>query len=56
MAIRDCGGVSACTRLLYTTSWIEVKEHVTGILWNISSEEVCRLPFYCVVLRNKIFD
>ena len=36
-AIQECGGIAACTRLLYRTSWIEVREHVTGILCNLSS-------------------
>lgn len=42
MAIRNCGGITACTRLLYRTSWIEVREHVTGVLWNISSIETIK--------------
>jgi len=37
IAIERCGGVKACAELLYKTSWIEVREHITGILYNISS-------------------
>lgn len=37
LAIQEAEGVSACTKLLYRTSWIEVREHVTGVLYNMSS-------------------
>nr|XP_047125279.1 uncharacterized protein LOC105849224 isoform X2 [Hydra vulgaris] len=37
LAIQNCGGVIACSKLLYKTSSIDVREHITGILYNISS-------------------
>ncbi|XP_065653552.1 uncharacterized protein LOC136071883 isoform X2 [Hydra vulgaris] len=37
LAIQSCGGVVACSKLLYKTSSIDVREHITGILYNISS-------------------
>ncbi|XP_066915341.1 uncharacterized protein [Clytia hemisphaerica] len=43
IAIYECGGIEACVRLLYRTSWIEVRQHVTGILCNLSSYESLKL-------------
>lgn len=43
VAIHDGGGIAACVRLLYRTTWIEVRQHVTGILCNLSSYESLKL-------------
>ncbi|XP_073079823.1 splicing regulator ARVCF isoform X9 [Manis javanica] len=42
-AIRDCGGVSALVRLLRAARDSEVRELVTGTLWNLSSYEPLKM-------------
>ena len=41
-AIKNAGGVPALIRLLRKTPENEIKELVTGILWNLSSCEVSK--------------
>uniref|UniRef100_A0A8C6TX87 ARVCF delta catenin family member a n=1 Tax=Neogobius melanostomus TaxID=47308 RepID=A0A8C6TX87_9GOBI len=43
MAIKNCDGIQALVRLLRKTSSVEVKELVTGTLWNLSSHEPLKL-------------
>ena len=39
-AIKNAGGITALVRLLRKTTDNEVKELVTGVLWNLSSCDV----------------
>eukprot|EP00794_Sanderia_malayensis_P016932 gene16932-18639_t len=41
-AIQNCNGIPACVKLLYATRYLEVREYVTGILYNLSSALQCR--------------
>ncbi|KAM9793341.1 splicing regulator ARVCF-like isoform 2-T2 [Syngnathus typhle] len=43
IAIRNCDGIQALVRLLRKTSSMEVKELVTGTLWNLSSHEPLKM-------------
>ncbi|XP_051907449.1 splicing regulator ARVCF isoform X1 [Hippocampus zosterae] len=42
-AIKNCDGIRALVRLLRKTSSVEVKELVTGTLWNLSSHEPLKM-------------
>uniref|UniRef100_UPI0037E93874 splicing regulator ARVCF isoform X2 n=1 Tax=Semicossyphus pulcher TaxID=241346 RepID=UPI0037E93874 len=48
MAIKNCDGIQALVRLLRKSSSMEVKELVTGTLWNLSSHE----PLKLMVISN----
>nr|XP_020485560.1 armadillo repeat protein deleted in velo-cardio-facial syndrome homolog isoform X2 [Labrus bergylta] len=48
MAIKNCDGIQALVRLLRKSSSMEVKELVTGTLWNLSSHE----PLKLMVINN----
>ncbi|KAK5879009.1 hypothetical protein CesoFtcFv8_024361 [Champsocephalus esox] len=48
MAIKNCDGIPALVRLMRRTSSVEVKELVTGTLWNLSSHE----PLKMMVINN----
>ncbi|XP_074546690.1 splicing regulator ARVCF isoform X1 [Halichoeres trimaculatus] len=48
MAIKNCDGIQALVRLLRKSCSMEVKELVTGTLWNLSSHE----PLKMVVINN----
>ncbi|XP_041825375.1 armadillo repeat protein deleted in velo-cardio-facial syndrome isoform X1 [Melanotaenia boesemani] len=43
MAIKNCDGIQALVRLLRKTSSMEIKELVTGTLWNLSSHEPLKM-------------
>ncbi|KAM9306442.1 splicing regulator ARVCF-like [Pholidichthys leucotaenia] len=43
VAIKNCDGIQALVRLLRKTSSMEVKELVTGTLWNLSSHEPLKM-------------
>uniref|UniRef100_A0A1A7Y3B9 Armadillo repeat gene deleted in velocardiofacial syndrome a n=1 Tax=Iconisemion striatum TaxID=60296 RepID=A0A1A7Y3B9_9TELE len=43
MTIKNCDGIQALVRLLRKTSSMEVKELVTGTLWNLSSHEPLKM-------------
>ncbi|XP_050974957.1 plakophilin-4 isoform X4 [Labeo rohita] len=43
IAVRNAGGVPALLRLLRTTVDIEVRELVTGVLWNLSSCDAVKM-------------
>ena len=40
--VKNAGGITLLERLLRTTDDIDTCELVTGILWNMSSAQVCR--------------
>ena len=40
--MKNAGGITLLERLLRTTNDIDTGELVTGILWNLSSAQVCR--------------
>ena len=42
-AIRNAGGIPSLVRLLRKTQDEDVKDYVTGVLWNLSSCDVSRL-------------
>ncbi|XP_041816104.1 armadillo repeat protein deleted in velo-cardio-facial syndrome homolog [Chelmon rostratus] len=48
MAIKNCDGIQALVRLLRKCTSMEVKELVTGTLWNLSSHE----PLKMIVINN----
>ncbi|KAM8827875.1 splicing regulator ARVCF isoform 1-T1 [Spinachia spinachia] len=48
MAIKNCDGIQALVRLMRKSSSIEVKELITGTLWNLSSHE----PLKMLVINN----
>nr|XP_046232028.1 armadillo repeat protein deleted in velo-cardio-facial syndrome homolog [Scatophagus argus] len=48
MAIKNCDGIQALVRLLRKCISMEVKELVTGTLWNLSSHE----PLKMIVINN----
>ncbi|XP_074474106.1 splicing regulator ARVCF isoform X2 [Sebastes fasciatus] len=48
MAIKNCDGIQALVRLMRKSSSMEVKELVTGTLWNLSSHE----PLKMLVINN----
>ncbi|KAM6902880.1 splicing regulator ARVCF-like [Xenentodon cancila] len=43
MAIKNCDGIQSLVRLLRKSSSVEVKELVTGTLWNLSSHEPLKM-------------
>ncbi|XP_034048073.1 armadillo repeat protein deleted in velo-cardio-facial syndrome homolog isoform X2 [Thalassophryne amazonica] len=43
MAIKSCDGIQALVRLLRKSNSVEVKELVTGTLWNLSSHEPLKM-------------
>ncbi|XP_061590143.1 splicing regulator ARVCF [Cololabis saira] len=43
MAIKNCDGIQSLVRLLRKSSTVEVKELVTGTLWNLSSHEPLKM-------------
>ncbi|CAL1569358.1 unnamed protein product [Knipowitschia caucasica] len=43
MTIKNCDGIQALVRLLRKASGVEVKELVTGTLWNLSSHEPLKM-------------
>ncbi|XP_053704696.1 splicing regulator ARVCF isoform X1 [Synchiropus splendidus] len=43
LAIKNCEGIQALVRLLRKSSSVEVKELVTGTLWNLSSHEPLKM-------------
>ncbi|XP_031133965.1 armadillo repeat protein deleted in velo-cardio-facial syndrome homolog isoform X1 [Sander lucioperca] len=50
MAIKNCDGIQALVRLMRKSSSMEVKELVTGTLWNLSSHE----PLKMMVINNAL--
>lgn len=51
-AIKSAGGIPALVRLLKRTPENEVKELVTGVLWNLSSCEVRLHTFFLFAQKD----
>uniref|UniRef100_A0A8C2JZA0 Catenin (cadherin-associated protein), delta 2a n=1 Tax=Cyprinus carpio TaxID=7962 RepID=A0A8C2JZA0_CYPCA len=57
IALKNCGGIPALVRLLRKTSDVEVRELVTGVLWNLSSCDALKMPIIqdaLAVLTNTV--
>ncbi|XP_058873229.1 catenin delta-2 isoform X3 [Acipenser ruthenus] len=57
IALKNCGGIPALVRLLRKTSDLEIRELVTGVLWNLSSCDALKMPIIqdaLVVLTNAV--
>ncbi|XP_011362424.1 catenin delta-2 [Pteropus vampyrus] len=44
IALKNCGGIPALVRLLRKTADLEIRELVTGVLWNLSSCDALKMP------------
>ncbi|KAM3929743.1 catenin delta-2 isoform 4-T4 [Leptodactylus fuscus] len=44
IALKNCGGIPALVRLLRKTTDLEIRELVTGVLWNLSSCDALKMP------------
>ncbi|XP_048832433.1 catenin delta-2-like isoform X1 [Brienomyrus brachyistius] len=57
IALKNCGGIPALVRLLRKTADVEVRELVTGVLWNLSSCDALKMPIIqdaLAVLTNTV--
>ncbi|XP_041670652.1 catenin delta-2 [Cheilinus undulatus] len=57
VALKNCGGIPALVRLLRKTGDVEIKELVTGVLWNLSSCDALKMPIIqdaLAVLTNSV--
>uniref|UniRef100_A0AAY4ABN4 Catenin delta-2 n=1 Tax=Denticeps clupeoides TaxID=299321 RepID=A0AAY4ABN4_9TELE len=57
VALKNCGGIPALVRLLRKTSDVDVRELVTGVLWNLSSCDALKMPIIqdaLAVLTNTV--
>ncbi|XP_056593759.1 catenin delta-2 isoform X2 [Triplophysa dalaica] len=57
ITLKNCGGIPALVRLLRKTSDVEVRELVTGVLWNLSSCDALKMPIIqdaLAVLTNTV--
>ncbi|XP_068199924.1 catenin delta-2 isoform X3 [Antennarius striatus] len=57
VALKNCGGIPALVRLLRKTADLEVRELVTGVLWNLSSCDALKMPIIqdaLAVLTNSV--
>ncbi|GCB73660.1 hypothetical protein scyTo_0002740, partial [Scyliorhinus torazame] len=57
IALKNCGGIPVLVRLLRKTPDVEIRELVTGVLWNLSSCDALKMPIIqdaLVVLTNAI--
>ncbi|XP_032872971.1 catenin delta-2 isoform X2 [Amblyraja radiata] len=57
IALKNCGGIPGLVRLLRKTPDVEIRELVTGVLWNLSSCDALKMPIIqdaLVVLTNAI--
>ncbi|XP_030623285.1 catenin delta-2 [Chanos chanos] len=57
IALKNCGGIPALVRLLRKTSDVEIRELVTGVLWNLSSCDALKMPIIqdaLAVLTNTV--
>ncbi|KAF7240458.1 Catenin delta-2 [Varanus komodoensis] len=55
IALKNCGGIPALVRLLRKATDLEIRELVTGVLWNLSSCDALKMPIIqdaLAVLRN----
>ncbi|XP_040287674.1 LOW QUALITY PROTEIN: catenin delta-2 [Bufo bufo] len=44
IALKNCGGIPALVRLLRKATDLEIRELVTGVLWNLSSCDALKMP------------
>ncbi|XP_056155175.1 catenin delta-2 [Lampris incognitus] len=57
VTLKNCGGIPALVRLLRKTGDVEIKELVTGVLWNLSSCDALKMPIIqdaLAVLTNSV--
>nr|XP_033785724.1 catenin delta-2 isoform X2 [Geotrypetes seraphini] len=57
IALKNCGGIPALVRLLRKTTDLEIRELVTGVLWNLSSCDALKMPIIqdaLAVLTNSV--
>ncbi|XP_036374924.1 catenin delta-2-like isoform X2 [Megalops cyprinoides] len=57
IALKNCGGIPALVRLLRKTSDVEIRELLTGVLWNLSSCDALKMPIIqdaLAVLTNTV--
>ncbi|XP_036376749.1 catenin delta-2 isoform X1 [Megalops cyprinoides] len=57
IALKNCGGIPALVRLLRKTTDVEIRELVTGVLWNLSSCDALKMPIIqdaLAVLTNTV--
>nr|XP_036880952.1 catenin delta-2 [Manis javanica] len=57
IALKNCGGIPALVRLLRKTTDLEIRELVTGVLWNLSSCDALKMPIIqdtLAVLTNTV--
>ncbi|XP_076840841.1 catenin delta-2b [Brachyhypopomus gauderio] len=57
IALKNCGGIPALVRLLRKTTDLEIRELLTGVLWNLSSCDALKMPIIqdaLAVLTNTV--
>ncbi|KAM6976564.1 catenin delta-2 [Aplochiton taeniatus] len=57
VTLKNCGGIPALVRLLRKTADVEIRELVTGVLWNLSSCDALKMPIIqdaLAVLTNSV--
>ncbi|XP_048695554.2 catenin delta-2 isoform X3 [Caretta caretta] len=57
ISLKNCGGIPALVRLLRKTTDLEIRELVTGVLWNLSSCDALKMPIIqdaLAVLTNAV--
>ncbi|XP_069469860.1 catenin delta-2 isoform X3 [Ambystoma mexicanum] len=57
ITLKNCGGIPALVRLLRKATDLEIRELVTGVLWNLSSCDALKMPIIqdaLVVLTNAV--
>uniref|UniRef100_A0A3B3WKV2 Catenin delta 2 n=1 Tax=Poecilia mexicana TaxID=48701 RepID=A0A3B3WKV2_9TELE len=57
VTLKNCGGIPALVRLLRKTGDVEIRELVTGVLWNLSSCDALKMPIIqdaLAVLTNSV--
>ncbi|XP_012577198.1 PREDICTED: catenin delta-2 [Condylura cristata] len=57
IALKNCGGIPALVRLLRKSTDLEIRELVTGVLWNLSSCDALKMPIIqdtLAVLTNAV--
>uniref|UniRef100_H3C4Q8 Catenin (cadherin-associated protein), delta 2b n=1 Tax=Tetraodon nigroviridis TaxID=99883 RepID=H3C4Q8_TETNG len=57
IALKNCGGIPALVRLLRKTTDVEIRELLTGVLWNLSSCDALKMPIIqdaLAVLTNAV--
>uniref|UniRef100_A0A3P8X2X4 Catenin (cadherin-associated protein), delta 2b n=1 Tax=Cynoglossus semilaevis TaxID=244447 RepID=A0A3P8X2X4_CYNSE len=57
ITLKNCGGIPALVRLLRKTTDVEIRELLTGVLWNLSSCDAVKMPIIqdaLAVLTNAV--